>query len=172
MLKDIEKKSSVTGLKNVLERIIKSETDSNHMGIIASDLASQGSMCKLDIPAIGVKPISLNTLKAHSEKYLSGGWVHLNELRVTAFKKLSPSKAKKKIKRGSKEFIEYKLGTTQNSNQQLINEIARFAEQYRHLNEICRIQASVDENFDRLYKQHLRRYAEDRGRLQVVKKND
>jgi len=49
---------------------------------VAELCISQGKLAAASIPALGIRPVSLNTLKSQAERYVKGGWTELNNLRL------------------------------------------------------------------------------------------
>jgi Skp family chaperone for outer membrane proteins len=170
MKSTIDKASSVCGLKNLLEQI-KKDPASKH-SLSEEDLATQGALAKISLPELGIFPSSLNSLKSYAETYLDGGWEELDLARKEALIGIKDKSKKPSLSKSSKKYIAEALKREKEQTQHLLNEIARFAEQYAHLNEICQIHSRDDDRFSRQYKEHLRRYAENRSNLRLVGQND
>lgn len=156
MCSEITKTKSIRSCKKLLESIIhnpKSYTDFD-----CNILKDQKRFAALDMPDIGIVPMSLNRWKDYAEIVLSIGWRGLDQLRKEALKSLQNFKQNAKSSRGSKADLEERLKVSKAKELNTYNEIVRFSEQYHNLLEICAIHARHDESFAKQLKEHKRRY--------------
>jgi hypothetical protein len=163
-----DKRSSVCGLKNLFSKIVDDKEFS--LGLTESNFKSQSDISKLDIPEKSIIPMSLNTLKAVADEYLDGGWEALDRLRKTALNTVRKASINKgKPSRGSVNDLKSQLEASKKESQNFLNEIGRFADQYKNLLEVARIEASQNANFSVRFKNHQERYSSQQPRLALVK---
>ena len=161
------KSESITNTYNFLNLII---SDPKQLGDIdVSTLRDQKRFARLEIPDKAIVSMSLNRWKDYADAVLPIGWKGLNGLRIKAVEAIEiADSVDKKPSRGSKQDLEKRLYDKTTTAQEHINEIIRFSEQYKHLLEICHIQARHDDYFNELFQRHLKRYAHKRSELTVI----
>lgn len=152
------KLKSITNSHDLLLEIIAAPKTCG--GVDISNLKSQKRFAQLDIPEKNIVPMSLNRWKAYADEVLPIGWKGLDKLRKKALNAIElEDKKGNKPSRGSKKDLEIKLDEKKNISQSYLNEIIRLSEQYKHLLEICHMQARQDADFKDLFHIHLKRYA-------------
>jgi len=159
--------SSVANTMAMLERLIA--VPKVHTVVTIDNLKTQAALASLDLPELGIHPMSLNTLKHYVKESVPGGWEVFDELRKKAIRVLSKlSEPTSKPSRGSKQDILNRLQRSESEVQHYINEIARFAEQHTKLVEICWMEAKDNGDFALSFKAYLKKYASRKGNLAIV----
>jgi hypothetical protein len=132
-------------------------------------LKSQGDFASTDIPAYGIKAMSLNRWKDYADEIVPSGWRELDRLRKKALKVLAKnSQGDTPPSRGTVSDLNNRLKAKKIDYQRCINEIARFGEQYKHLLEICHIHARQSKSFEPLFSNHLKRYSTNNISIHTV----
>ncbi|MEZ9368922.1 hypothetical protein AB4140_08875 [Shewanella sp. 10N.286.51.B2] len=167
MSKNISKLGSVNACEALLQNMI--ENPSAYDSFNVSLLNSQKALSSMEMPERGITSMSLNRWKHYADKALPGGWRCLDRLRKQAYKALSKSKESHNYpSRGTISDYKQRLKNSQSDNAQLINEIARFGEQYTHLLEFCHIRSRQDKSFKALFESHLDRYSSPKESIRLV----
>jgi len=161
------KSESIANTYNYLNLIISDPKQLENIDV--SILKDQKRFARLEIPDKAILPMSLNRWKDYADEVLPIGWKGLNGLRKKAVEAIEKANAvEKKTSRGSKKDLENRLDNNTMAVQSYLNEIVRFSEQYKHLLEICHIQARHDKYFKELFQKHLKRYAHKSSHLTVI----
>lgn len=163
---DFSKSDSISNSFKLLERIISDPSVAKEFDI--SLFEDQKRFAHLDLPQEKIMPMSLNRLKFYADEVLPFGWKGLDALRKKAVQAITIQNQRKKQSRGSKKDLEQRLAESKSQAQSYLNEIARFSEQYKHLIEICHIQARNDADFACLFYKHLKRYTHTDNPLSIV----
>lgn len=166
MSNDNSKFTSITNTFNLLERIISDVKTAKNIDI--SFFEDQKRFAHLDLPHESIVPMSLNCWKHYADEVLPNGWKSLDTLRKRALQAIIKKNKQKETSRGSKKDLQRKLDEADYLAQSYLNDILRFSEQYKHLLEICHIQARNDADFAGLFSRHLKRYANIDVTLSVI----
>ena len=166
MISDYSKSDSITNTFNLLTRIISDPNAAK--GIDVSCFKDQKRFAQLDLPDEKIIPMSLNRWKDYADDVLPIGWKGLDELRKRVLQVINKKSKQKELSRGSKKDLERRLAESKSQAQSYLNEIVRFSEQYKHLLEICHIQARNDADFASLFSRHLKRYVHVDASLTVI----
>lgn len=155
-------------IKNGVELLDKIINDPKVIDWITIDmLKDQKSFSSLNLPELNIHPMSLNRWKFYADEHFVDGWKGIDKQRKKALAALRKAlEPRSKPSRGSKTDLQERLEASSTESQHLINEIARFSDQYMHLIEICKIEAKHNPQFDNRLKEHQRRYSN--GTMGVV----
>lgn len=167
MNEEISKSESIRSSHLLLQDMI--ENPKKHNSFDTSLLKSQGAFASTDMPAYGIKAMSLNRWKNYADEIVPSGWRELNRLRIKALKVLAKSsQGDTQPSRGTVSDLDSRLKAKKSDYQRCINEIARFGEQYKHLLEICHIHARQSKSFEPLFSNHLKRYSTNNISIHTV----
>ena len=130
---------------------------------------SQSKLAALTIDDLGIKSMSLNTLKMTCNGLLNNGFDELDLLRKQSIEKYEAYlfKLTRTQKKNSKSYYQDKINELEKVQQNLINSHVFMAEKYsqllnlyrRHLQKVKDGNINIDNEF-RLLDQHLRRFGE------------
>lgn len=163
---EYSKSESIRNTYKLLIRIIEDPNSVKDLDI--SCFTDQKRFAQLNLPKEKIIPMSLNSWKAYADEIMPIGWKELDKLRKKALQSIIKKNEQKELSRGSKKDLQRRLDESDYLAQSYLNEIVRFSEQYKHLLEICHIQARNDADFAGLFSGHLKRYANIDVTLSVI----
>lgn len=152
---------------SALQLLIDNPGDANQKLIEACK--AQSKLAGIAIDDLGIKSMSLNTLKMTCNRILKNGFDELDLLRKQSVEKYEAYlfKLNRTQKKNSKSYYQDKINELEKVQQNLINSHVFMAEKYtqllnlyrRHLQKVQAGNINIDNEF-RLLDQHLRRFGE------------
>lgn len=160
-----------------LQSLIDNPEDANQ--ILVNACKAQSKLAGLVIDDLGIKSMSLNTLKMTCNRILKDGFDELEQLRKQSLQKYEAYlfKLNRIQKKDSKSYYQSKIKELEDIQQNLINSHVFMAEKYsqllnlyrRHLQKVKDGNINID-NESRLLNQHLSRFGEPNSpALTIVK---
>lgn len=158
---------SVSNLYGLLSRAIREPAVAPDE--LRAAWACQGTLARLQMPSLGIAPMALNTLKAHAEAVVEGGWVALDKVRKQAKAAYEAHLRKEKApSRGSRADLQKRLSDEKYAVQTHIDSIAEISMMYFDLLSIMRRYSDKDDSMRTALDLHLRRFGRSKPKLHVI----
>jgi hypothetical protein len=121
---------------------------------------SQGAFASFELPECGIRSMSLNTMKTHSDNNGKIIWENLNKLRKLLLVKYAQHvKKQNKPTRGSNAQLKEKLEEAESKLQQRHNNIIQFVDCYINLFTLCSEHAKMCSTFAAKLRRHQALYS-------------